>query len=727
MADHLRRTFFASLTALLTVAVSAQQAPPPSTQKPSAPQITFRSGADYIEIDAVVTDAKGQFVRDLTLADFEVLENKKAQKIDVFSLVDIPLERADRPAYRPTAVEPDIISNEKEFEGRVYMIVLDANHVRPENTALVKKVATQFIQRNMGANDIAAVVLAQTGSRDDNREFTSFKSTLIASVNKFAGEKVPSKSITVASRANALEGTPMGAIDELKDPLAPERAAKARATLDTMRRVSTYMAGIRGRRKALILISEGLDYNTDDIIGPRSSGGFGQAAAGGTINPMSGNSMNEAIHAAGIIADMQIMFEAASRSNVAVYSVDPRGVASETDILMQYGGGVGSSQGAPGTLSDPGLVSRGVREELQRQMGSLRTYSEVTGGLALVGTNDFETGFRKIVEDNSAYYVLGYNVENPKNDGKFHEITVRVKRPGVQVRARKGYYAPSAAAAAAAAKAGPPPDPTVTLLNSPMPVGGLGMRLSTASLRGKRDDDKVIVPITVEFNGRDLVLDGNNKVNVMYVALDMSGKVLTSGQKTMDLAIRPESRKAVAENGLRLVTEIALAPGHYQLRLAAHDPAAKKSGSVFWYLEIPDFDKHTVSMGNLLLSAASAGRTPTSLDAPSVRDVLPGPPTSRREFTLEDKLAVYAEIYDTQVSTPHTLDLTTTIRTDDGTQVFVSREERASPPSGGKRNVYAYLAQIPLQDLVPGKFVLTVEGRSRLGDKASREIQFTIK
>jgi VWFA-related protein len=573
----------------------------------------------------------------------------------------------------------------------------------------------------MGANDIAAVVLAQTGSRDDNREFTSIKSTLIASINKFVGEKVPSKALNVLDRARALDGTPMGAIEELKDPLSTERAAKAKATLDTLTRVSKYMSGIRGRRKALVLFSEGMDFNTDDVIGPRSSGGFGQAGSGLDPNPVSNNSVTEAMHAANIMADMQLMFEAASRANVAVYSVDPRGVASETDVLMGVSGGGAAVAGSGGVVPVE-MVTRGVREELRRQIGSLRTYSEVTGGLALVGTNDFETGFRKIVQDNSSYYVLGYNIENPKNDGKFHEITVRVKRPGAQVRARKGYYA----SREANAKAAPAPDPTVTLLNSPMPVGGLGLRLTTASLRDKASE-KVIVPITVEFAGRDLVLEGNNKVNVTYVALDMSGKVHASGQKTMDLAIRPESRKAVSTNGLRLVTEMLLAPGHYQLRLAAHDPAADKSGSVFWDLEVPDFDKETVSMGNLLLSAASAGRTPTSLDAPSVRDVLPGPPTSRREFTLEDTLAVYTEIYDTETARSHTLDLRTTIRTDDGTQVFVTSEERATQPGDAKRNTYAYLARIPLQDLVPGRFVLTVDARSRLGDKASREIQFTIK
>ena len=105
----------AALAAAATAIPAAEQAPPASTQKPGAPQITFRAGSDYIEIDAVVTDAKGQFVRDLTLGDFEVLENKKPQKIDVFTLVDIPLERSDRPSYRPTAVEPDIVTNERWY------------------------------------------------------------------------------------------------------------------------------------------------------------------------------------------------------------------------------------------------------------------------------------------------------------------------------------------------------------------------------------------------------------------------------------------------------------------------------------------------------------------------------------------------------------------------------------------------------------------------------------
>ncbi len=685
---------------LLLVAAVAAQTPP-------APQITFRAGTDYIEVDAVVTDGKGRFVRDLTLGDFEVRENGKPQKIDVFALVDIPLERADRPAYRPTPVEPDIITNERDFEGRVYVLVLDANHVRAEDSVLVKKAARQFIQQNMGANDIAAVVLVQTGHRDDSREFTSIRSTLLASIDRFVGEKIRSKALSIAD----FDAQGRTLTLEARDPNAIERAAKARATLDTIRRVSTYLAGIRGRRKALLLFSEGLDFNLSDVVGPRNTEGAGVAGSSVATNPALDNTRIEAMHAANIIAEMQAMFEAASRANVAIYSIDPRGVASPTDLLMQVP--------VMNTLAVE-AVTAGVRDELHRQIGALRTFSEVTGGLALVGSNDFQTGFRRIVEDNSAYYVLGYRPTDLARDGKFHEITVRVKRPGVQVRARKGYYALRTAAAP------PPADPTITLLNSPLPVGGLGLRLTTGALKD-RTTATVLVPLAVEFNGRDLVLDGKNRVNLTYVAIDMAGAVRASGQKTLDLAIRPESRKAVAEHGLRLVTEIQLAPGHYQLRLAAHDPAADRSGSVFWDLDVPDFAKGPMAMSGLLLTAASAGRTPTSHDAPSIRDVLPGPPTSRREFALEDTIAVFAEIYDHETTRPHTVDLSTTIRTDDGTQVYVTREERASQPTESAQHVFAYLAQIPLQDLVPGRFVLTVEARSRLGDKVTRELQFSIR
>ncbi|HYN10219.1 MAG TPA: VWA domain-containing protein [Vicinamibacterales bacterium] len=681
-------------------------------QQPQQPQVTFRLEADYIEVDAVVTDAQGNVVRNLQREDFEVLEDKRPQTIDVFSFVDIPLERDDRPLYRPTAVEPDVVTNERELEGRIYVLLLDSNHVPAANSYLVKKAARLFIDRYLGANDLASVVHAQTGSVDDNQEFTSSKPALRVAVEKFVGEKVRSKALNVydAFVTGAGRGFDPSAVT---DPTTLERAAKADATIDAIMRVSRYMAGIRGRRKAVVLFSEGLDFNLDDTVGPRSSTGL--------ANPFGDNSVREALHAAAIRDHMQAMYEVATRANVAIYSIDPRGLASDTDALLQT---TGLPPGLEGFVP---LMTSGVRDELRRELGTLRTFSEVTGGVAHVGTNDFDAGFRRIVLDNSAYYVLGYRPAELKHDGKFHDITVRVKRPGVQVRARRGYYAVKDTKPNPV----PPADPTVELLNSPMPLGGLGLRLTTSTMKGTASN--VRVHVTVEVAGRDVALDPKNdsianSVKLSYVALDLSGKIRASGLKTMDVSINPETRQTIADRGLRLVMEIELPPGRYQLRVAGHEALGGRTGSVFRDLDVADFTKSPLVMSHLALTSASAGRTPTGYDAPSLKDLLPGPPTASREFVREDTLAILAEIYDNEAARLHTVDLSATVRTDDGTQVFVAREERSSRDLGSERGGYTYVVRIPLRDLAPGRYVLTMEARSRLGgDPATREIQFVVK
>src|SRR5262245_43678553 len=95
------------------------------TPAPQRPGLTFRSIANYVEVDAIVTDAHGDAVRDLTAADFDVVEDGKPQVLSVCALVDIPIERPDPPLFKERAIEPDVVTNEKPFDGRVFMIVLD--------------------------------------------------------------------------------------------------------------------------------------------------------------------------------------------------------------------------------------------------------------------------------------------------------------------------------------------------------------------------------------------------------------------------------------------------------------------------------------------------------------------------------------------------------------------------------------------------------------------------
>jgi hypothetical protein len=108
---------------------------------------------------------------------------------------------------------------------------------------------------------------------------------------------------------------------------------------------------------------------------------------------------------------------------------------------------------------------------------------------------------------------------------------------------------------------------------------------------------------------------------------------------------------------------------------------------------------------------------------------LVAPPTARREFPVNDELAVYAEVYDNVLKPPHRVDITSTIRTDTGREVFKATDERSSDEFGGSSGGYGYTARIPLKGLAPGLYVLTVEARSRLGndEPVTRLAQFRIR
>ena len=136
------------------------------------------------------------------------------------------------------------------------------------------------------------------------------------------------------------------------------------------------------------------------------------------------------------------VYDAANRNNTAIYAVDPRGLATgEFDITE----GVGQTTD---------------RQLLQSTMDTLRQLAEQTDGRAIVNRNDLEAGLKQVVRDSSAYYLLGYNSTNTTADGKFHEIKVRTRRSGVQVRARKGYWALTKEEMARALA--PPPRPVPT-------------------------------------------------------------------------------------------------------------------------------------------------------------------------------------------------------------------------------------------------------------------------
>src|SRR5215210_4646918 len=185
MKRNLLATLALSATTVAGLVGQAPAPPPaPAADPNQQPAITFKAEVNYVEVDARVLDAQGRFVTGLSPADFQLFEDGKPQKVTIFSLVHLPVERAERPLFASKPIEPDVQTNLRTAEGRVYLIVLDDLHVNPLRTNQVRRAARQFVERYVGANDMAAVVT--TGGRTDAaQEFTTSSRLLLQAIDKF--------------------------------------------------------------------------------------------------------------------------------------------------------------------------------------------------------------------------------------------------------------------------------------------------------------------------------------------------------------------------------------------------------------------------------------------------------------------------------------------------------------------------------------------------------------
>jgi VWFA-related protein len=697
--------------ALLVAVVAAQQAQTPS--------VTFQVEVNFVDIDAVVTDERGNFVPGLSKEDFELFEDGKPQEISTFSLVDIPMPAA---GARSTAAVPavsDVKSNAQPISGRLYVIVLDDLNVSPLRSKVVVNAARQFVERNFAPNDIAAVVYT-SGRTDAGQEFTSERALLLAAIDRFQGRKLRSTVIEKADQyftqhlkeleinapdpndtdyiqSEPKSGTvrgPMGYSDITTDADDFERGHRAQQVLNSLKRLAEMMGGIRGRRKAVLMFSEGIDYPIYDIFGSQA--------------------------ATSVIMATRDAISAAARANVSFFAVDPRGLVGFTSETIEL------NYGADPTL---GFDAKGLLADMYLSQDSLRTLAEETGGYAAVNWNNVGAALDRIVRANSTYYVLGYYPATTPKDGRFHKIEVRVKRPGLRVSARKGYVSPRPLSASeradleknrerARGRAGSAQtsDELREILNQPLQRNGLTLAVQAAPFKGASRQASVAVAVELDANRLRFTEQPNKTfadgIEVSLFALDERGKSQGGNFYQFNLALRPDTYERVRNSIVRMNPRLTLPPGRYQLRVGVRESGAGEMGSVFYDLNVPDYAANGLAMSGLLLTAESARAqfTPQP-DDQLPPQTLPAPATSRRTFGQNDVLSLYAEIYDnTSSRTPQRIEVVTTMTGEDGVAAFSSRETLTGNPGGDARNARIPLTkQIALKDVRPGRYTLRVE------------------
>ncbi len=475
----------AGVVCLLTASRNALlHAQDPAAQEPERP--TFRLEANYVRVDAYPT-VDGQPVADLTADDFEILEDGKPQQVEQFERVQLSGLTAREERRDPVSVA-DAREQAGDPRRRVFVVYLDTFHTTFTGSHRAREPLVNMLERLIGPDDLFAVMTPTMAARDivfarrtdildralaENWTWGQ-RDALIRTdpedqqLQLCFPENAPPSSCTgpggrrVEQEANAYQGIAAQLI----------RRKYEEQVIASLEDLIGYLGIVREERKAVIMVTQGWQLyrpkpelvqlqNCDPVPGPGSLGtGPDGRITGNTARARSGNAagtwsdlecMERAIRYARLDNHQRFieMMQRANRFNVSFYPFDTRGLAVSDTMMGDRDERIRNDPGEwPTRTTDP--QQRALRnsmpmvldqETLMRRLDSMRTLAENTDGLAVVNTNDLDAGAARIVNDLSTYYLLGYYSSNRDLDGKWRNITVRVKRPGVDVRARRGYRA----------------------------------------------------------------------------------------------------------------------------------------------------------------------------------------------------------------------------------------------------------------------------------------------
>ncbi|PYR40468.1 MAG: hypothetical protein DMF93_11005 [Acidobacteria bacterium] len=471
-------------------------------------------------------------------------------------------------------------------------------------------------------------------------------------------------------------------------------------SLSAIKALIVHMGSLKEGRKALVLVSEGYT----NIIPPQMRNA--DATMPGFGNPNYGNAqagVNDPLEdranwlaSLDMDSDLREVYDTANKNNVAIYAVDPRGLpVFEFDI--NEGGGIGIQTDS---------------SYLRSTMDTLRLLSENTDGRAIVNRNDLAVGMKQITKDESAYYLIGYNSSQAPADGKFHEIKVRVKRPGLQVRARKGYWALNAEQTARALAPPKPavPKPVEAAINSAIarPSRASVVRTWIGTSRGENGKTRVTFvwePLPKAPGDR---ADRAEPTRVSLMALGADGSLVFRG-RVPDVAVASTAPAAsvaaanasgAAPRGAQRVVFDA-PPGKVQLRVSVEGPASTTLDTETREITVPDLTSPTALLGTPFVLRA---RT-----IPELNKLKADPdavPTAAREFSRTDRLVVRVPVYGPGGTTPP---LKVHILNRAGSAM--NELTAAAGPRPGEQQIDLAVAALP-----PGEYVLEIKAGDQDSD-----------
>jgi VWFA-related protein len=650
----------------------AAQNPQIATQVTSTPQggFTLKANAELVLTNVVARDAKtGELITGLKQSDFRIYENGKEQQIDSFDFESVdmamPLKEAmvSGLAAGPTGSKAVVVAKPEELRNhRLIVMFFDLTSMQPEDLERSVDAAQAFLRTKMQPADLVALVsLGDTLNVD--QDFTADKNALINEVGAYNGTEGQGFAQGANSNTNQTEDTTAYTPDESEyNDLNTDRE------LFALRAISQSLAKIN-EKKSLLYFSGGI--SRDGIE-------------------------NE--------ASLRSAINAAVRADLAIYSVDTRGLQAVTPL---GDASTGSLRGQAGFNGSALTTNMNANFDTQEVMGTL---SSDTGGKAFFDSNDFAPAFAQVQKDNSAYYAIGFHSTNPARDGKYRKLTFKIDRPGVTLDYRPGYYAP------ADFRHSGKEDREQELedqLASDLPATDIAMYMDAMYFR--LDENRFFMPVSLVVPGSQIpFIKGGDKDKA---TLDIIGSVIDATQRpvgrvrdTVKLNLDPALQ--ARQKNIQYTTSFNLPPGKYQLKFVIRENQTGRMGSFIADVTLPDMKKAPLKLSSIVLASQ---RTPSKKDDPLVRNGEEYVPNISHVFRQDQHMYLLYEIYDpahakaaegAPKEAKSAVDLLSSLELIQGsTKVYETPIVQARQINVDGRDAVSIELDVPLSGLKPGSYI----------------------
>jgi VWFA-related protein len=594
MSDHSARGPRWTIPAACAVVVASGLAVIADQAPQDQPRPTFRTEANYVRVDVYATMRDGTPVTDLRRDEFELFEDRARQTIDQFTPVVIRNGGTASTRSDPRTPEESRQAITEPF-ARVFVLFLDVMHVDGTASQTIARPLIDTLRRLIGPDDLIAIVTPQTPGRTVT--FTRQLANVETTLNRAWGLRDRKDLLDAEERKYAACYPGLPPPDQKVAPdlgIAQEMILRRREeqTFDALEELVTYLRDVREERKAVIAITNGWRVYAPNQTLTRAIGTTLPSTPQAGFDPVTGKlstgTVRGQVSTGECDADrlrlanldhtwrLRRILDLANRANVSFYPVDPRGIVVFDDDIVPVAG-VGQNP-AIGVVED--------NRRLGERHTSLRTMAEGTDGVAVIETNNFDPALRRMISDLSSYYLVGY-YSTGKLDGSFHAINVRVTRPGVQIRARRGYLAasttspsptvetPASAAAAAETRA-----VTAALAS----LGAIGREPSLhlqAAVAAPAAGTRTVWTIVEVARGTTANADWATGGEADVMLIDSTGNTAGSAHATLPPGAG-SARVTIAPR--------TLAPGNYELRVRAKGGGAAAASNDSIRLSIPPSD-----------------------------------------------------------------------------------------------------------------------------------------